>query len=36
MVVANNEINGNKNTHYTLAVLMAMGIQQCNVGHIPQ
>jgi hypothetical protein len=34
MVVAKYKINGNKNTHQTLAILMAMQIQQCNAGRI--
>jgi hypothetical protein len=36
MVVANNKIDGDKNTCETLAILMAMRIQQCNLGRIAQ
>jgi hypothetical protein len=36
MIVANNKIDGNKNTCQTLAILMAMRIWLCNVGHIAQ
>jgi hypothetical protein len=32
MSVANNKIDGNKNTHQMLAILMAMRIRRCNVG----
>jgi hypothetical protein len=34
MVVANNEVDGDKKTFQTLAILMAMRIQRCNGGHI--
>ena len=36
MVVANSKIDSNKNTCQTLAILMAMQIQQCNAGCIAQ
>jgi hypothetical protein len=36
MVVANNKIDGNKNTRQMLATLMAMRIQQGDVGRIAQ
>jgi hypothetical protein len=36
MVVANNEIDGAKNTRQMLAILMAMQIGLCNVGRIAQ
>ncbi len=36
MVVANNEINGDKITRQTLAILMAMRVRQCNAGRIAQ
>jgi hypothetical protein len=34
MVVANNEIDGDKNTRQMLAILMAMQIRQCDAGRI--
>jgi hypothetical protein len=36
MVVANNKINGDKNTRQTLAILLAMRIQRYNAGRIAQ
>jgi hypothetical protein len=36
MVVANNEIDGDKNTHQMLAISMAMQIRRCNAGRITQ
>jgi hypothetical protein len=36
MVVANNEINSDKNTRQMLSILIAMQIWQCNVGRIAQ
>ncbi len=36
MVVANNKIDGDKNTHQMLAILMAMRIRQCNARGIAQ
>jgi hypothetical protein len=34
MVVANNEIDGDKNIHQTLAILMPMQVRRCDAGHI--
>jgi hypothetical protein len=34
MVVAHNKIDGNKNTHQTLVILMAMQICWCDAGRI--
>jgi hypothetical protein len=36
MVVANNKIDGDKNTRQMLGILMAMRIRRCNAGHIAQ
>jgi hypothetical protein len=36
MVVAKDEIDGDKNARQTLAILMAMQIRLCNAGHIAQ
>ena len=34
MVVANNEINATKNAGKSVAILMTMGMQRYNAGHI--
>jgi hypothetical protein len=36
MVVANNEINATKNAGESVAILMTMGMQRYNAGHIAQ